>query len=95
MCRECLFLIEIGNSHINHNHVIHGMEVSDNELSSPSAIVHVVVGEVSLIKVFCYGFKAIILSRLTVVSHEAKKQQASALQDHTATTGSNLHGGQL
>ena len=35
-------------------------------------------------------------SRLTVVSREAKKkQQAHTLQDHTATTVSNLHVWQL
>ena len=46
-------LIEIGNSHVNHNHVIQGMEVSDIELSSLSATVHgVVVDEVSPIKGF-------------------------------------------
>ena len=33
-------------------------------------------------------------SRLTVVSREAKKQ-ARALQDHAATTVSNLHAQQL
>ena len=44
-----------------------------------------------------YGtaLKLILLSRLTVVSCGAKKQQMRAFQDHTATTVSNLHARQL
>ena len=37
----------------------------------------------------------VYISRLTVVSREAKKQQAHALQDHADTTVSNLHAQQL
>ena len=36
-----------------------------------------------------------LYSRLMVVSREAKKQQANALQDHAATTVSNVHVRQL
>ena len=41
------------------------------------------------------GSSYIYTSRLTVVSREAKKQQVRTLQDHRATTVSNLHARQL
>ena len=59
--------------------------------------IHIYCNHDGIIKQLSSVFHCTILSRLMVVSREAKKeqQQARALQDHAATTVSNLHAQQL